>query len=244
MKNIRLIFTILCILCCSVLTAQTTYKGVTIDRDKSDNTCITVKNSNKAPVKVKLQYKIGSRETNWIDYGGGGYIRVEGYDTRTLSVGSKIYGLNLIYVDILNGEQFFKDAGEFIGDLFSGSSSSSSSSSGSSTGSSTSSYSSSSSGMTVTSTGSGRSEVKKGGKVIGELIYTYTIKKDGDNGSFLYVKITNTTDEYVRGRITGTRSSSTCGDSFRIHPHGETDYVVGCGSLPGGAVLEYIQVED
>ena len=114
MKSSKFFFTILCCLCFTFINAQTTYKGVTIDRDKSDNTRITIRNANDAAVKVKLQYKVGSRETSWIDYGG--YIRVEKYSTETVRVGSKIYGLNLIYVDILNQEK----VGEFFQELFGG----------------------------------------------------------------------------------------------------------------------------
>lgn len=236
MKSIKLFLTTLCCMCFINISAQTTYKGVTIDRDKTDNTCITIQNVNDAPVKVKLKYKIGSRETAWIDYGG--YIEVEKYSTKKVSVGSKIYGLNLTYVDILYGKQFIEDVGEFFSG---GNSSGSSSSTSSNTSSSSSSYSSSDS--SISATGSGTNDVKKRGEVIGQLIYSYKVQTSG-NGAFVSVLIRNTSDEYVTGRMTGTGSSDTCGDSFRIHPYGEKEFVFGCSSIPGGVTLQYVVVDD
>ena len=91
----------MCSMCCAIMIAQPpTYKGVTIDRDRDDNTCIVAKNSNSYPVEIRMQYKVGSRDTEWRDYSTG-KVRIEANSTKRFYVSSKIYGLNLIYVDIL-----------------------------------------------------------------------------------------------------------------------------------------------
>ena len=118
MKSCKLIITMLCCLYCSFMNAQTTYKGVTIDRSHQDNRVIVVKNANNYPVNIKMQYKIGSRETDWIDFSHS-YTRIEANATKEYSVGSKIYGLNLIYVDIL---QEGARVGEFFKVLLTGNS--------------------------------------------------------------------------------------------------------------------------
>ena len=100
MKNFKYIVTFLCSISCATINAQTTYKGVTIDRDSQDNRCVVVKNANSYPVDVKFQYKIGSRDEAWRDFSYD-YLYLEANQTKVFSVGSKIYGLNLIYVDIL-----------------------------------------------------------------------------------------------------------------------------------------------
>ena len=101
MKSFKLFITILCCICCASLSAQTTYKGVTIDRDRSDVKCIVVTNSNSYPVKIKMDYKIINRDTEWIPFRYGDLIEIPANEVRKFWVESKIYGLNLNYVDIL-----------------------------------------------------------------------------------------------------------------------------------------------
>lgn len=101
MKSFKLFFTILCCICCASISAQTTYKGVTIDRDRNDVKCIVVKNANSYPVKIKMDYKIISRDTEWKPFRYGEMIEIPANEERRFWVESKIYGLNLNYVDIL-----------------------------------------------------------------------------------------------------------------------------------------------
>ena len=101
MKSFKFIFTILCCLCCAFSNAQSTYKGVTIDRDHNDVTCIVVTNSNSYPVKIKMDYKIISRDTEWRPFRYGEMVEIPANEVRKFWVESKIYGLNLNYVDIL-----------------------------------------------------------------------------------------------------------------------------------------------
>ena len=113
MKSLKFIFTIFCCICCTFLSAQTTYKGVTIDRDYQDNKCVVVKNSNSYPVEIRFQYKVGSRDTEWRDFTTS-TIHIEANSTERYYVNSKIYGLNLIYVDILQ-PSFLKQVVESLG---------------------------------------------------------------------------------------------------------------------------------
>lgn len=101
MKSFKFIFTVLCCMCCIFLNAQTTYKGVTIDRDRSDVTCIVVTNSNSYPVNIKMDYKIISRDTEWKPFRYGEMVQIPANETMKFWAESKIYGLNLNYVDIL-----------------------------------------------------------------------------------------------------------------------------------------------
>ncbi len=86
-------------------------------------------------------------------------------------------------------------------------------------------------------------DVKKGGKVIGGLQYSYRLQSSS-TGCFVTVNITNQTDEFVRGRITGTGTSRSCGDSFRVKPHGNVEVVFGCSETPSDVILEYVSVEN
>lgn len=124
MKSFKLIFTILFCLFCLFLNAQTNYKGVYLDRDQSEKylNAAIIKNTNKYPVIVKFQYKVGSRDTEWINYINehdgwyDDYIEIEAYGEEKCYVESKIYGLNLIYVDILQpsvGEKILEGIGLF-----------------------------------------------------------------------------------------------------------------------------------
>lgn len=84
---------------CTLINAQTTYKGVTIDRDHYDNTSIRVTNSNNYPVQIRLEYKVGSKDAEWRTYIVDHKLNAH-YEGILGSVGSKIYGLKLTYVDI------------------------------------------------------------------------------------------------------------------------------------------------
>ena len=86
-------------------------------------------------------------------------------------------------------------------------------------------------------------EVKKGGKSIGGLTYSYTIQPS-NRGCLIHVEIKNGTGEFVRGRITGTGTERSCGTSFRVNPHGKTKEVFGSDETPRNIILEYVQVED
>lgn len=115
MKSFKFIFSSLFCLCCMFLNAQTDYKGVYLDRDKEDVTQAVVTNTNDYPVEILFQYKVGSRDTEWRNYSYE-YIRIEAHKKQKFSVASKIYGLNLIYVDILKpsvGEQILDAVGAF-----------------------------------------------------------------------------------------------------------------------------------
>lgn len=102
MKLTHFSISLICLFLCGMLNAQTTYKGVTLDRDKSDVKKFTLYNTNDYPVHVRVRYKIGSKESNWIDYDNGNDdIEVPARGEAVRCVGSKIYGLKLYFVDIL-----------------------------------------------------------------------------------------------------------------------------------------------
>lgn len=117
MKSLKFSSFILCCLCCSfVYAGGTTYKGVTIDRYYEDNKVIVVWNENAYPVQIKMQYKIGNRDTEWIDYSRD-LIEIPANKKQLFPVGYKIYGLNLIYVDILQpsvGEKILEAGAAFF----------------------------------------------------------------------------------------------------------------------------------
>ena len=90
------------ILCVSNVNAQTTYNRVTLDRGKDDETnCIYIYNDNADSVKVFIQYKIGNRETNWIDYPIVELIPPSIDPQRIGCVDSTIIGLKLVDVIIV-----------------------------------------------------------------------------------------------------------------------------------------------
>ena len=124
MKSFKFVFIILFCLYCTLLCAQTNYKGVYLDRDPSEKylNAAIVKNTNNYPVIVKFQYKVGSRDTEWISYINehdgwyDDYIEIEANGEEKCYVESKIFGLNLIYVDILQpsvGEKILDAVGAF-----------------------------------------------------------------------------------------------------------------------------------
>lgn len=121
MKTFKFLVIFLSCICSTFVNAQTTYKGVTIDRDRSDVTCVIITNANSYPVDIKFQYKIGNKAEAWRDFSHD-YLYLDAHEKKIISVGSKIYGLNLIYVDILK-----PSVGDQILDFFSGPTSSNSS---------------------------------------------------------------------------------------------------------------------
>lgn len=102
MKTSKL-FIILCLsVCfCAIVNAQSTYKGITIDRGNPDVDCIYVTNTNSYPCSISLEYKTGSKEAPWRTFSVTDNIPANVQHRKLGSVGSKIYGLKLTYVDIL-----------------------------------------------------------------------------------------------------------------------------------------------
>ena len=78
--------------------------GVTLDRGKEAETnCIYIFNDNADSVRVFIQYKIGNRKTEWIDYPVPQLIPpsiLEPY--KVGCVDSTIIGLKLLDVKIVN----------------------------------------------------------------------------------------------------------------------------------------------
>lgn len=101
-KNYLCILLVVC--ACTFLYAQTTYKGVTLDRGKGIETnCIYVFNENTDSVNVFLQYKIGNRETEWIDYPVPQLIPPCIHDQHLVGcVDSTIIGLKLLDVTVVH----------------------------------------------------------------------------------------------------------------------------------------------
>lgn len=99
------------VVCACSIYAQTTYMGVTLDRGKdSETNCIYIFNDNADSVRVFIQYKIGNRETNWIDYPVPQLIPpsiLEPY--KVGSVDSTIIGLKLLDVKIVNNDYVIID---------------------------------------------------------------------------------------------------------------------------------------
>lgn len=94
--------TFLFILCISNVSAQTTYNQVTLDRGKDDETnCIYIHNENLDSVFIFIQYKIGNRETEWIDFPVSNKIPPTVEPLKIGCVDSTIIGLKLVDVMIL-----------------------------------------------------------------------------------------------------------------------------------------------
>lgn len=91
--------------------AQTTYMGVTLDRGKdSETNCIYVFNGNADSVKVYIQYKIGNRYTEWINYPVPQLIPPSILEPQLIGcVDSTIIGLNLLDVKIVKGQYMLVD---------------------------------------------------------------------------------------------------------------------------------------
>lgn len=97
----KIFTTILFILCFSNVSAQTTYNQVTLDRGKDDETnCIYVYNENLDSVFIFIQYKIGNRETEWIDFPVPDKIPPTIEPLKIGCVDSTIIGLKLVDVMI------------------------------------------------------------------------------------------------------------------------------------------------
>lgn len=86
---------------CLTAHGQSSYKGITIDRNKRDVTCIDVENSNAYPCQIRIQYKTGSKEAPWQDFHVKDLIPANASRYTLGSVYSKIYGLRITYVDII-----------------------------------------------------------------------------------------------------------------------------------------------
>lgn len=86
---------------CTITNAQTTYKGITIDRGNPDVDCIYVTNTNSYPCSISLQYKTNSKDAPWRSYSFYDNIPENVKNYKIGSVGSKIFGLKLVSVDIL-----------------------------------------------------------------------------------------------------------------------------------------------
>lgn len=98
----KIFTTILFILCLSNVSAQTTYNQVTLDRGKDDETnCIYIHNENLDSVFIFIQYKIGNRETEWIDFPVPNKIPPTVEPLKIGCVDSTIIGLKLVDVMIL-----------------------------------------------------------------------------------------------------------------------------------------------
>lgn len=86
--------------CC--VCAQTTYQGITLDRGKGDETnCIYIYNENADSCFVIIQYKIGDRYTNWIDYPIDSLIPPSPNPQKVGCIDSTIIGLKLVDVKVM-----------------------------------------------------------------------------------------------------------------------------------------------
>lgn len=117
MKNI-FFTTLLLVVCACHVCAQTTYKGVTLDRGKDTETnCIYVFNDNADSVRVFIQYKIGNRKTAWIDYPVDQLIPPSILDPYKVGcIDSTIIGLKLLDVKIINNQYLIIDDDEIESD--------------------------------------------------------------------------------------------------------------------------------
>lgn len=114
MKNFKILFVLLCCLCCpSIIKAQTTYKNVTIDRDRDNNTYIVVRNDNSCSATIRMEYKIGSKDAEWreftrwedrVEWTENPSSTIPANTTIRFMVFSKIYALKLTYVHLSVGE--------------------------------------------------------------------------------------------------------------------------------------------
>lgn len=107
MAKARIIILLLVVCACNVAFAQTTYKGVTLDRGKdSETNCIYIFNDNADSVRVFIQYKVGNRNTDWIDYPVPQLIPPSILDPQLIGcVDSTIIGLNLLDVMIVKDKK-------------------------------------------------------------------------------------------------------------------------------------------
>lgn len=96
---------------CTSVCAQSTYLGVTLDRGKEPETnCIYIFNDNDDSVKVFIQYKIGNRYTEWIDYPVPQLIPPTILEPQKIGcIDSTIIGLNLVDVVIVKNKVITTD---------------------------------------------------------------------------------------------------------------------------------------
>lgn len=98
----NIIVAFLSFMCALNVSAQTTYNQVTLDRGKdSETNCIYIHNENLDSVFIQIQYKIGNRETEWIDYPVLNKIPPTVEPLKIGCVDSTIIGLKLVDVMIL-----------------------------------------------------------------------------------------------------------------------------------------------
>ena len=94
--------TFLFILCGLNVSAQTTYNQVTLDRGKDTETnCIYICNDNSDSVRVLIQYKIGNRQNDWIDYPISELIPPSIEPQKIGCVDTTIIGLKLVDVIVI-----------------------------------------------------------------------------------------------------------------------------------------------
>lgn len=86
--------------------AQSTYNGVTLDRGKEPETnCMYIFNDNDDSVRVVIQYKIGNRNTDWIDYPTPQLIPPSILGAQKIGcIDSTIIGLKLVDVIIMKDQ--------------------------------------------------------------------------------------------------------------------------------------------
>ncbi len=96
---------------CNWVCAQTTYMGVTLDRGKDlETNCIYIFNDNADSVRVVIQYKIGNRSTNWIDYPISELIPPSINGPQKIGcIDSTIIGLKLVDVKIVKDQFIIED---------------------------------------------------------------------------------------------------------------------------------------
>lgn len=123
MKNFKIFFVLLSFMCCPIINAQTTYRRVTIDRDRENNTYIVVRNDNSCSADIRMQYKIGSKDaewrefTNWenrLEYTQNPSSTIPANTTVKFMVFSKIYALKLTYVHLNIGEAIREGIDGFV----------------------------------------------------------------------------------------------------------------------------------
>lgn len=103
MARVQFISLLLVVCAFHSICAQTTYKGVTLDRGTdSETNCIYIFNDNADSVRVHIQYKIGNRNTEWIDYPIPNLIPPSTLEPEKVGcIDSVIIGLNLVDVKIV-----------------------------------------------------------------------------------------------------------------------------------------------
>lgn len=100
----------LLVVCARYTYAQTTYNLVTLDRGVDNETnCIYITNYNSDSCYVIVQYKIGNRNTNWIDYPIEELIPPSLDPQKIGCIDSTIIGLKLVDVIVVNSSHIKKE---------------------------------------------------------------------------------------------------------------------------------------